>query len=350
MKDIVVVNQFYSDNIGDKLLNKSLVDSLLELGYSVHNLGFAQTIEQDIVYGCDNAKNILMKLKHYVPAIIKYIIRYHWNLLNESQQINWETISAVIIGGGQLLKHLTVFKYCLLFWYCISKKHHIPFILYGIGIDNDVDFIEKQIYKIVLQGADYINCRDNTSAIIAKQILGKDVEVTPDIAFTYLVEDIENTEESVIIIPYSYVVYQSSFGYSKTRDEYYKQIMDLIRNNIQLDQYRIILSATTSSDAFECYSFQEYLKREGFDSVLIESHDVRDIIKLLKSSKYLVSGRMHALILSLLCRVTPIAIPVSEKISTFQENYIKKKINLEDIRIESYKGIKLLNDVLENKT
>lgn len=347
MKTIALINQFHSDNIGDKLLNYSLSLALSKFGNNVINLGFAITSEQNIIYKNNTTYNIVKKIKYSIPSIIKYIVRYHYDLLREERRIDWATVDVIIVGGGQLLKHLTAFKYCLVFWYIVSKKHHIPLILYGIGIDNDVNHIEKMIYKKILQEAHYINCRDRTTAILVKQLVGYDVVVTPDIAFTYKIIDAKRNEDYILIMPYSYDLYRKAFGFLKSRDEYYGQILALMEKSISLNQYRIILSATTSSDASECCPFQTFLKRKGFDSYLIESKNVQDIVGLLLKSKFLVSGRMHALILSLLCGVTPIAIPVSEKVKSFKETYMKNKMDIEDIKMEANQGVKLLDGYLK---
>lgn len=339
-KKVLVVNQYNSDNLGDKLLNLMLCENLQNNNIDVYNIGFAQTTNQTIIYQENENKNsnFFRRVKEKCPEYIKFIAKYKKSIKKEIKKINVDDFSAIIIGGGQLLKHNSVFYYCFQFWTKWAKKNDLVLCLYGIGIDSDINDRERKIYSKLLKKFDYINCRDKeTSKLLIDFGINK-VNVTPDVAFTIRSKDYHlNSSNYVLVMPYDYDKAVSAFHLESTRNEYYSKILKKIDN-----KNNVILSATTSSDAKECYKLKKYLESNGILCTVNKATSINDLISLIASSNYLITGRMHAMIIALAFQKRVIPLFISDKIKDFYRDYIVDEQDIDTICYLSKKGVDLL--------
>lgn len=350
---VLVVNQYNSDNLGDKLLNDMLCNNIINLGHQVINVGFAQTTEQKVEFDINKKQNALIKkIKTKLSAFLKYEILYKRRLKKSQKEIELSGCDAIIIGGGQLIKHKSVFLYCMMNWVNFAKKINVPSIIYGISIDSNLNWFEKYIYRKVIRKVNIINVRDNQTVLLMKKFFNIDVEVSPDIAFSYYDKLIKTKEmndiSKILILPYNYNVAKRAFKYGKKIDENYQDILSIIEENYKIEKNEILLTATTSSDLEECYKFQEYLKLNGYKSKIIKAENVEELVQLMLDSKVLITGRMHAMILGLICKCQVRPIIISNKIEVFSDEYLKNEIDISNISKKAKMGLKVCFDKLEN--
>lgn len=342
---VLIINQNKSDNIGDKLLSKMLCERLNNLGVQTKELGFAQTKEQNVTYEKENStRHFLNSVKRECPMFIKYLLNFGPKLRKQQKKVKMEEYEAIVIGGGQLIKHKSVFLYCLIYWAGIAKKYSVPFAFYGIGIDNNLTFAEKKLYKRVFSKAFFVNCRDMDSAQMVKSFFGIEAQVSPDIAFTYCPTQNSACNEKkkidYLVMPYSYTTAQSAFGLSLLKIQYYDGIFKEM--NIK-EETRIVLAATTSSDAGECIQFKEYLSTKNVNAVINITSTAEELSNLFSDSEVIITGRMHAMIIAMLCgcKITPIR--VSDKINTFEKDYLlSSKRTISNIKENAIKGVDTL--------
>lgn len=348
-KQVIVVNQFNSDNLGDKLLNKLLCDNLVNENYKVINTGFAQTSPQSVLY-CEHRKSIQIfknVIKRICPEYLKFMFKYKKRLDYEMKKLEVKDCSAIVIGGGQLLKSKSVFFNCLKYWSDWAKKNDLFLCLYGIGVDKNLNTIEKKKYKAILRKVDYINCRDLESKKILENDLNvSSVNISPDIAFTLKSNKQVNKDNIILVMPYNYKTAVTAFGLRISRSDYFIDIKNKILANKKENQ-KIFLTATTSNDAFECYRFQEYLNKNKIKCRVLEVYNYNELIKVIEKSDCIITGRMHAMIIGVVCGVNVIPLIVSDKINQFYEEYIKREQNIEKIRMLSRKGITELSESIE---
>lgn len=337
-KYILVLNQYNSDNIGDKLLNEMLCKNIERLGYKTINRGFALTTKQEVSYAKDISKfKIKDKIKKYFPEHLKFYVKYKKRLIDVSAMLNVDNCLAVVIGGGQLVKHNSVFMDCMQYWVNWANENNIMSCLYGIGVDTGLTNNEINKYKEILSCCAYVNCRDEESKLILENRIGiKDVKLSPDIAFTLDVPT-KKSKEYELIMPYNFETAVAAFGLKKSIEKYYDEILEIIKRNGSPND--IILSATTSSDAIECMRLKLYLKDKGFDSRIKEVVDWDDLIDVMSKSKYVVTGRMHAMIVAKAVGTTFYPLLISDKIRQFCKEYKDTKKLMADIRSLSSNGV-----------
>ena len=346
-KTVLVVNQYNSDNLGDQLLNRSLCDSLASVGYKVISCGFAQTSKQEVKYVENNdSANIKTFIKNNMPESLKYVIKYHYMLKREVNKLDINSIDAIIIGGGQLIKSKSVFIYCLEFWLNYAHKNDIPIYIFGIGVDDKLSISEIKRYKKALKKSQFVNCRDEFSYKIITKVLGNDCYISPDIAFTHTIEKVDS-KDAIIVMPYSLITAQKAFGFSKSREEYYNLIYDLIRK-YEHEKYSVLITATTSSDASESLSFKRWAEKKDIKLSIVEMHTINDMDKIFSRAAVVISGRMHALIVGKVSGAILEPIVISKKIEQFHKEYNTTSIRIEEISRNSKEGLSVMVERMSN--
>lgn len=349
-KFILVVNQYNCDNLGDNLLNSLLCKNIKDAGYNVINRGFAQTQPQKVSYKTDysESNNIRELVKAKMPEHIKYLIKYKNRLDKETANISTDNCIAIVIGGGQLLKSNSVFIDCLRYWVNWANTNSIPVYVYGVGIDTGLSLSEIKIYKRILKSVEYINCRDYESEKILKNVLGlNEVHVSPDVAF--LLDRAPTKETDIILVmPYDYRTAVRAFGFSQTKDEYYTYIKDMIEAT--KENKRVLLAATTSADANECFMFADFLRDYGIEATISQISDYEQLIATIGNAATVITGRMHAMIICTVLGTPVIPIIVSDKILQFKNEYLDEKGDINKIRQSSREGIaELLRQIGEEE-
>lgn len=331
---VIVVNQFNSDNIGDNLIGITFKKFLEDKGIDVMMAGYAQMEFQRISF--DYAIGKASIVKRIIPSWIKYFLRYKWKIKNEIERISSEKIDAIIIGGGQLIKHGGVFPYCFKDWATFAKRRHISLYIYGVGVDDNIGLMDKIKYQAGLKYAKYISCRDELSSKTISKLIKRNVDTWPDVVFSYEVKRTETTENNMLLMPYNFETAHHHFKSITSRDSYYEMLIDIIKSN---NYTKLLLSATTSADLYECRRFQEYLDSKKIQSNLIIVENAYDLIKVFRITKKVYTGRMHALILGWLSNCELGVIRISNKVREFEKTYLESEENRKNAIAKSKEGL-----------
>lgn len=337
-KYLLLVNQYNSDNIGDKFLSRTFAKKLTSYGYEVKTCGFAQIGEQKIDYECKRKNNIKKVLKNKAPNYIKYLVKYLPRLEKATSKIDTTNCEAMIIGGGQLFKHNTVFIHCLKYWLKWAKRNKIPVHIFGVGVDSDLSKHEIKIYRSLINIPKSINCRDSSSEQLFRNKLGcTRVEVSPDIAF--LAKPPKSKKRNMVtVMPYNYDKAVRAFNFNRTRNDYYEEILISIKDTKAKE---VTLSATTTDDAEECYKIKQFLELNGIKVRLTRIYEPDELLELSSRSSLMVTGRMHAMIACKICETEVAPLIVSDKIKQFRKEYMGKK-DLSNILEKTNNGFKKL--------
>lgn len=348
IKKILVVNQYQSDNLGDKLLNKMLCSKIRDLGFEADNAGFAQIYPQEVDYaqGKFNKRNVSQKIKSLAGPKLKYYLKYKKTLKKAINKINFTKYIGIIIGGGQLIKHHSVFMYCFSFWVDTAVKAGIPIIVFGVGADSSLNEQEIKYYKKYLSKAEKINCRDKETAKILQNILKKTINISPDIAFIYKPK-INDVKNYIVVMPYQYMTAKKAFGIDLSKEQYYDEIINKINNAKRCSpQSEIVLTATTSVDMNECIAFNNYIKQKQIQHKVLKIQTFEQLADLFERANVVITGRMHAMILGLVCDATVSPIRISDKVREFEKEYIQDFNNIEDISMKAEIGLEnILQDL-----
>lgn len=345
---ICVINQYKSDNIGDKLIGKTFCEYFSENNINVVLAGFSQT-ENHLINDSSYTKKrqFYNCVKLLCPAYLKYILKFRKKILKEAQLIDIASCDALIIGGGQLIKHKGVFPYSFRLWSKLAHKNKIPLYIYGIGVDDDLNWRDVIRYGRGVDYACYICCRDEISAYNLKKISTKSVDVYPDVVFSkgHIVNSKNNVEEKyLLVMPYYFESAKKNFKSVSNREDYYRSIL-LVINKIGIN--KILLSATTSEDLYECSLYLCYLRKNGINCSISPVYSDDDLINIISGAEAIVSGRMHAMIIASLVGVKSYPLEVSPKIRDFNETILINE-NIDNVISEARNGLDSLKKRLSN--
>jgi polysaccharide pyruvyl transferase WcaK-like protein len=344
VKKVLIVNEGLSNNLGDQAIRVALEEALGERGYDV-SFGFysnpklqsvSEAIESD-----SSGKSRFARLKRF-PLLVKfntYLNIFRWYFRNRkhiADIVQNEQYNVIIIGGGQLInsapqRPFNIFALAIFLWTSLAKKYSkARLCILGVGVAGEFHKLEKFFYRRALKKCDKILVRDNFSAQSLKSNFSIVSEVYPDLAF-YLAgkSKISSGRKFIGLGIYNYAEYKTKFESRDVAYEaYYKTWEDLVIPYFQ-EGLDVKLFATTKGDHAETVRFQGYLQSKGYANVVVaDISSLTDLDKFLDDCKVVISGRMHALILSLnhLCSVHPFL--VNKKLEVFAREYLEGAVDV----------------------
>lgn len=335
---VLVLNEGYSDNLGDQAIKNS-IEYLLKSN-NMEDITFAdftKNLHSKIQYPnkyISSKKNLLKKiLKVIIPKRLIWLLKNIYRI----RTIASKKYDLVIIGGGQLLLSNQSFPLALLSWVKYLKKHNNHnIVLFGVGAGTKFSLIDKKVLELAINKINKIYVRDYKSQQILKNIFNKDTLFVDDVAFlyskisSYKQKEVGNTNLTLLGIV-SFNVYEKYNQKKLTKEEYFQTWLDILdEKNISIDSIKLFY--TTIDDRIECFNFKEYIKNIFNKDILIcNINSLEDLIDSIKSSNLVISGRMHALILALSYHKQIYTYLISDKLIEFNRLY-GNKIKLNEIQ------------------
>lgn len=321
MLKVLALNQYNSDNIGDKLIGETISGYLNSEGMDVTIGGYAQMTPQ-IIAPSEKGADLIGKCKRWCPPRLKYMLLYKKRIRDEAEKCRVADMDAIVIGGGQLIKQGGVFPYCFRDWADYAIKYDIPLFIYGVGVDDNIGRKESFLYKKGFEYAEAISCRDEQSAHNLRKITDRSTAVWPDVVFSIGAIPGLFNGDNLVVMPYDYSRAHSHFNTLSSREKYYHDMLSKIKS----EKYKeLLLSSTTSSDLDECYRFGRFLEKKSVAYRIVLVQNFQELVELYVSAAKIYSGRMHALMIGLLCGIEVEPIEISGKIRDFKKNCIDGK-------------------------
>lgn len=343
MKKVLLVNQGFSNNLGDKLIAYSLGLFLNESGFEVQKAGFTCFQETDI--GKINFNSYKAERKMDLPIWMKWFLKKKRATQKYISSFG-DDYDYLIIGGGQLLKTACYFPYALRKWIDFGKKHARKIILIGVGADSSFSQIEKKIYIKSLKECERIIVRDSFSQKILSEIFGVESSVLPDVAFLYSKSMIGHFRDELypVVMPFDFDTYKYHFKNTKTFEEYYFEWKKYIDDELEKCD-RVMLAYTTSEDKKACYLLKDYLGKQYNSKVLIKETDSLDsLIDCISHATKLYTSRMHAMIIGYMMNKDIECVSVSQKTDQFKKEFLEAK---KPAYVYSEILIRELNDIMK---
>ena len=313
IKKVFILNEGSSNNLGDQFIHKSIQDYFIHKNFQISCADLTKKNKQPFIYKFPSGKISSFKfLINYASKLI-WFFKHIKRILYFSNQ----KYDIIIIGGGQLLLDNKTFPWALFCWSSfLSIKNSSKIILFGVGYGGNFKGVEMLLIKFVLYFTSEIYTRDLFSFNSIKQISHTKVFQTHDLAFLF-----KGLSKEFSGYTYDYILSITSFDvYLHYNDEielseYYNLWLKHIDWNAN-----IALAYSTPEDRLECVKFVSYCESKfGIKFDLLESCDISSLISNLNSGNYVVSGRMHVLIISLMLKKDVIPINVSQKLISFHE-------------------------------
>ena len=299
MKKILVSGYVGFNNFGDEAIFYALSRHLKELGFDVSVL-------------CNNTKEVKEKYEvntYYFKSLIQILKA----ILN---------CDILISGGGSLLQNKTsnfsLFYY--LFIILFAKLFFKKVIIFAQGIEPIVGKFPEFITKTILKFVNFITVRDNNSKKLLKS-WNINSTLVSDPAYS-LVQDreIEENKKGLIV---------QLRNYRGMNYEFISSLALFIAQNYKGEVS--VFSFFYEIDERICFEFIEELKKYNIKAQYIPNKSTEETINIINKAQYVISTRLHGLIISNALNTRTFAISYDEKIKT-----LINELNLESIDIFNY--------------
>lgn len=348
MKKILLINQGNTTNYGDIAIKTTIETLLKEKNI---NTDFCPFWDDKIIY--KKKKNLFTKVFFHIPFFLDCLYKYRM----KSFMKNIEVYDAIVIGGGELLCGHRGFNTALFVWTKLAKRFQKK--VYVIGVSGDLKMpnaLIKRNYKS-LSNIEYINVRDKKSYDIVKERYNKDVKYYPDVVFAYNIimkkeknNDLDTKmKNNTLCIPIRYSNQINEGLGLNTKEEYFNYLKKLIEKNEK--NQNIIITSTVNIDEETAEEFYTFLKKndKNYRITYKKYTNIEEYFKLVSMSNFIISGRMHALILGLINDCEVMTTPFKVKLKTFKYEYEGKKIDKKICR-DAYEGlIDVINRINEGE-
>lgn len=332
MKNVLIVNRGYCDNLGDQAINEAMKNLLIE-NFEIKTFfsDYTSLYNEPININLKSDKHTLkMKLREMLKKVLP--LKLIWLIRNFSRvrRSLLRDIDLVVVGGGQLILSNTTFDIASATWVFLSKKYNIPIVFSSVGAGTEFNYVNKKLFGYALNNANGICVRDIKSRDIIKKFFGLDSHVAGDIVFTE--KHIKEKRGDLTLLGIPCLSVYNTYNEPVSRENYYKIWLSFLKlNKINLSDCSLFY--TTSEDYIESVNFRKFLESENINDVnILHSQNLSLLETLLIESKTVVSGRMHGLILALNYDCNIVVFPISSKLRVFKESIEETNFSITDFK------------------
>jgi polysaccharide pyruvyl transferase WcaK-like protein len=331
MKTVLIINECFSDNLGDQAIAEGAAVMFESFGYSVVREGFSS---RNKLKNFNQNKNQSNYIKNWVRKrlVLKSI---YWLLKNLTRVISsaYTCQKLAVIGGGQLILSNSSFAIAMLSWVVFLKLFRKEVVLLSVGVGDSFGAFEKLLYKISFYLADDIYSRDKQGVLTLKDTFGISGKFSPDLAYALpRYERLSNSSTfyaAICITDYAvHVRYAPELDVPiLSRQEYWLTWAKHVEEYKALG-YEIKFLWTTDTDRFETIEYLANCMPDSEYVIPCEELTLGAFIKELSMCDVVVSGRMHALILGNINGCEVKSWEVSNKIKTFCKEYLSEDVTV----------------------
>ncbi|TWF39697.1 polysaccharide pyruvyl transferase WcaK-like protein [Chitinophaga polysaccharea] len=337
MKKALIINEGFSNNLGDQAIRESMTSLLRDSDFSTEfayftNPRLARLPEYDYLAAAATG-NVIAPMSFSSRVRLKLAF-YYWIGINYNairKKLSEGEYDVIVIGGGQLIEssgkdYPSRFSIALYWWtYLIKKFSQAKIYIIGVGVGTTFNAKEKSLFAKALSRVDLMWVRDQFSKIRLQEQFGHKAIVTPDIAFysgKNRMEEANPNRKALIGITNYKEVFSKYNKLAKSSEAYYEEWYAEINNYLR-EGLTVELFYTTITDAAETIAFRDYIRSKyNVEIPVAKLASIEDLKQLYKSASDVYSGRMHALILAMKHQCKVKAYLISQKLKSFNEEYI----------------------------
>lgn len=307
MKRVLISGYIGFNNFGDEAIFYTLQEHLKDLGYSVGAL-------------CANKKKVAKKYKVRTYNY-KNIFEILFAIL---------TCNVLISGGGSLLQNKTsnfsLFYY--LFIIILAKLFFKKVIIFAQGIEPVNGIFAKFFTKIILKSLKYVSVRDEKSRkLLKKQNIN--AHLLSDPVYSLVQNYRINNDKKDLVVQLRH--------FKGIRRDFLESLAFSISNHFSGNIS--VFSFQDEIDGKICLNFIDELKKRNKDADFIPSKDIDETINIINKAQYVISMRLHGLIISNALQSNTFALCYDEKIKT-----LTNELDIPYVDVFNYE-----NENLDNK-
>lgn len=332
---ILLLNEGYSDNLGDQAINDSFQylltnDRQIDIIFQDFTKNIQNPLEIKISINYNKNNSVFSFVKKMIPPKIRWFLKN----INRIYKISQKKYQKVFIGGGQLILSNDTFAIAMATWvFFLRFFGNKDIVLFAVGSGSKFSFVDKLFYKYVLKNVSKIYVRDFKSQEILKKVFNIDTQFVYDVAFMHnkITKNLESKKENILLGIISFDVYNRYNTKNLAKEDFFEIWIELlIKNNITLNQVKLFY--TTQDDRDASIEFKNYvLNKYNIELELMETYTKEILVNELNKTKIVISARMHALILGLTYGCEILTYKISDKLKAF-DNMFGKEFELDKLQ------------------
>ena len=346
MKNILVINEGHTSNLGDKLLNQIIVKILKN--NNVMNEKYVpietdESMEKEILVGpTPRWVNVKNKIIGRLGLTLFFNDIKYKRLI--TKRLKDKNIDLAIIGGGELISDNANFNAAFYNWVKVLNKKKIPIIVTGVS-GNKTNIKMKARYKEAFDLCEEISVRDMSTQRLLEKEYDIISEYVPDYAFLYkklMDNTVVRMKDNSITVQIYCKHYLPQGVFEGSEEEYFQFWIDMIQKSLKYSEAQIKLSYTNKEDREYTRKFYDYcVTKKIFKNIVIaETDSIEKYVEVIKSTSAIITGRMHAMILAMMYENELYPYVFKEKIQTFKEEWIESEKSVESAveQVEEFIG------------
>jgi len=239
------------------------------------------------------------------------------------------TIDALVFAGGGLVDDywggVAEVPFWVSVWTACARLRRVPVSFIGIGVDRGSSRMSRWLFARALAGADFLAVRDDGSRRLLRDWgMRAPCTVCPDLSFGLRLPATDprsdtSTPRVVIVNPVSHRMWN---GHPDSPYErYIDTLSELCRHLLAARSSEVqLLSTQYAMDrhAIEAINARLFCSESGV--VVIDVHDLDAYVDVVRHAEFVISSRLHGLILPLVASVPVVAIAPMRKMHQLMQD------------------------------
>lgn len=353
---ILIINQGHTQNIGDVAINEA-ISSVISESFDIQTRSVPFSIGPNVVGGLSIGR-VLAKLSNHSSLVYEALVGRAIKSILDSERYD-----AAIIGGGELLHGFhKPFASAFYLWTKELCRRGIPVCALGVSGDMPNSRWMKRRYRKALRRCLNVGVRDLQTLQYVRQEYGIEPSYrAPDVVFSYGLSHAlpkrerpaRDLKSTIMFIPANLQNKYIRFLGIGTQEQYLSYLSEALYHEVEVREAKRVLFASTDPEDYaiietlfpRCSSRLEELTAEA---EVLPYGDLDTFLSELSSADVVLSCRMHACILGLVCGCKFTVIPFKEKLQVFAAEYSSIP-SIESLAHDSKRGITGTVDVLLNE-
>lgn len=292
------------DNAGDVLINKALISSLRQYGNIRCNCN--TSVPQTFI----DELGILDREKVYYKNNATYIL----SILKQSLKKENKDYMVSGLGhqwGGDIKRYFKAF--CSSIVYVLFRIFNVTVIRIGLSI-GPITKMYEIMEKIRARNVNFFYVRDTLSLDLCRRIGCKNVNLCPDMSWLYLSGNVKSMNQTNTVA----VSLRESIPGEKDEEYIDRQVKKCDEilyeiNKVMKGKMKVIFFYQVGIDAAFCRIVYNYFKHKYNSEIVDGLLTLSQAEEIYSQSAYIISNRMHSLLLGYKFGSLPVALIDQEK-------------------------------------
>lgn len=234
----------------------------------------------------------------------------------------------------------------------VKKSSGKKLFMFSVGVTGEYDETKKEQYQQVLETMDGIYVRDKKSKERLEKLASDkvcEIKVIPDSVFSLSGESAKPSNKVLLGITGLFRHNKHNMLTFESENSMFEYYLDMIKG----DAYKgksVGLIYNDKNDKKASEAFLKYASEHGRDDLTLEKiTDEHELQKIIAGANTVISARMHALILAYSAGKQVVPIRFSEKMLSFEERYLKNKVDITEMKKELFEAVTEVKDNILRK-